>query len=137
MGCNAVILLDTHTLIWLDQGSKKLGKKAREKIDAAFDEDALSVSAITWWEVAMLQDKGRIKLPPMRGWYRELIDMGLKEIPIDGLIGVGAVELEQFHGDPADRLITATAMLCNATLITADKHILDWRGSLDRSNARH
>jgi len=137
MGCDAVILLDTHTLIWLDQGSKKLGKKARKKIDAAFTEDLLSVSAITWWEVAMLQDKGRIKLPPIRSWYRELIDMGLKEIPVDGLIGIGAVELEQFHGDSADRLITDTAILYNATLITADKHILDWRGSLDRSNARH
>ena len=136
MGCDEVILLDTHTLIWLDQGSNKLGKSARDRIDEAFGADKLAVSAISWWEAAMLQSKRRVVLPPIRGWYRDLLDSGLQEIPIDGLTGITSVEIAPFHGDPADRMITATAILADATLITADENILSWQGDLKRADAR-
>ena len=136
MGCNEVILLDTHTLIWLDQGNQNLGKKTRKLIDTALKTDSLAVSSITWWEAAMLQSKNRIELPPIQSWYRELIDAGLEEIPVDGLTGIAAAELKPFHGDPADRIITATAILKNATLVTANENILSWRGELKRSDAR-
>ena len=136
MGRDAVILLDTHALIWLDEGSDKLGTQTHKLIDAAFREDTLAVSAMTWWEAAMLQSKGRVELPPVRGWYRELMDAGLTEIPLDGETAIASVELERFHGDPADRIIAATAMLRGATLITADEKILGWDGGLDRHDAR-
>ena len=136
MGRDAVILLDTHVLIWLDEGSDKLGTQTHKLIDAAFREDTLAVSAMTWWEAAMLQSKGRVELPPVRGWYRELMDAGLTEIPLDGEMAIASVELERFHGDPADRIITATAILRGATLITADEKILSWDGGLNRHDAR-
>ncbi len=136
MGCDAVILLDTHVLIWLDEGSDRLGARARKLIDATFREESLAVSAMTWWEAAMLQSKGRVELPPVRGWYRDLMDAGLMEIPMDGETGMVSVELEGFHGDPADRIIVATAMLRGATLMTADEKILGWSGLLDRCDAR-
>ena len=80
MGSDEVIVLDTHTLVWLDQGSEWLGKTARQTIDRAFESEALSVSAISFWELAVLKSKGRIELPPLGKWRQELIDMGLNRI---------------------------------------------------------
>ncbi len=130
-----MIFLDTHVLVWLDQGSEKLGKNAQSKIDQAFGADRLAVSAIVFWELAILQAKGRIELPPLQRWRRELLEMGLKEIPIDGAIGIQATEITGFHADPADRLIVATAIRWEAILVTADSHILTWSGEMQCVNA--
>ena len=132
-----MMLLDTHVLVWLDAGDDKLGKQAQRAIESAFETDELAVCAISFWELAMLQQRGRIPLPPLRAWRRELLDMGLREIAVDGEIGVGATELPVFHPDPADRLIVAAAMRRNAVLITADTRILEWRASLERVDARY
>ena len=67
-------------------------------------------------------------------WRRDLLAQGLIEIPVNGLIGVRAGLLPGLHGDPADRLIVATA-LEGHELITADRRILDWPGKLNRMDA--
>jgi len=132
-----VILLDTHTLIWLDSGDKKLGAQTRRRIDNALQEEELAVSAISFWEVAMLVDRGRIELSlPTLLWRRDLLSAGLVEIPVSGEIGIAAATLESFHGDPADRVITATAILREAQLFTADDKILRWSGQVERHDAR-
>ena len=136
MGSDEVIVLDTHTLVWLDQGSERLGKTARQTIDRAYESEGLSVSAISFWELAVLKSKGRIELPPLRKWRQDLIDMGLIEFPVSGDIGISSAELTNFHPDPADRLIIATALWQDATLLTADKRILGWGGTLERLDAR-
>ena len=130
------MLLDTHVLVWLDAGSDKLGKQARHAIETAFEAGSLAVSAISFWELAMLQQRGRIALPPIRTWREELLDMGLREIAVDGEIGLAAAELQDFHPDPADRLIVATAISQDAVLVSADARILEWRGALARVDAR-
>ncbi len=127
-----MILLDTHVLVWIDQGSDKLGKNARYEIEQAFKADRLGVSAISFWELAMLRIKDRIDLPPLHRWRRELLEMGLKETPIDGTIGIQATDLSNFHADPADRIIVATAIGLQATLVTADRQILAWGGEMQR-----
>ena len=58
MESEPVIVLDTHTLIWLDAGLEKLGTGAREQLDAALQNDSLAVSPISFWEVGMLDHKG-------------------------------------------------------------------------------
>ena len=84
----------------------------------------------------MLRSKGRLDFPENVGlWRRELLGQGLVEIPVDGEIGVRAYELAGFHGDPADRIIVATA-LQGHRLVTADERILGWPGSLNRLDAR-
>ena len=84
----------------------------------------------------MLQAKGRIRLSQdVRSWRARLLRDGLVEIPVDGDIALLANELEDFHGDPADRIIVATA-LGGHTLITADNRILSWSGRLARLDAR-
>jgi PIN domain nuclease of toxin-antitoxin system len=109
----SVILLDTHVLVWLDEASPRLGSDAIVRIDAAFQADNIAVSAISFWEVAMLVRKGRIRLDmDLSIWRNDLLEQGIIELPVTGEIGIKAAGLESFHGDPADRLIAATALLC-------------------------
>ena len=133
-----MIVMDTHALIWLANGSGDLGRTARTKLDAALREGGLAVSAISFWECGMLVDKGRITLSidPMQ-WRTDLLASGLEELPVTGRTGIAAARLPNFHGDPADRLIVATALENDAHLATADHAILDWSGSLQRMDARN
>ena len=132
-----MIVLDTHTLVWLDTGNKLLGKGSLKSIDQALADNALTVSAISFWEVAMLARKGRLTLDlPIEIWRKQLIEKGLIELPMDGNIGIKAAELQEFHGDPADRIIVATALSTGSLLITADKKILAWGGLSQKLNAQ-
>ena len=132
-----MILLDTHVLIWLTEGLRDLGPKARAAADEALVAGELAVSAITFWEIAMLEQKGRIRIiQPLSSYRREILDKGLSEIPLSGELGIQAARLAQFHSNPADRIITATATTFRATLLTADSRILDWQSPLRRMDAR-
>lgn len=132
-----MIVLDTHALVWLAEGLADLGHEARAAADRALAEGALAVSAISFWEVAMLVEKGRLRaVQPLPAWRRELLDSGLTEIPVSGEVGITAVALPDLHPDPADRIIVATASLHRATLVTADRRLLDWSGALHRIDAR-
>jgi PIN domain nuclease of toxin-antitoxin system len=110
---------------------------ARQSIDAAQKDNGLAVSAISFWEIAMLVAKGRIVMDiPLSAWRQDLLNLGLVEIPVDGEVGIAAVQFEDLHNDPADRIIIATALLQRAVLVTADHRILEWPGKLDRLDAR-
>ncbi|MDE2935584.1 MAG: type II toxin-antitoxin system VapC family toxin [Chloroflexota bacterium] len=129
-------MLDTNALLWLRTGQSSLGDVCRHRIDEAFRKDELSVSAISFWEVALLQARGRIEFPEqVDSWRLELLGQGVKEIPVDGDVGIRAVLLRDFHADPADRIIVATAQ-AGHTLVTADRKILDWQGALRKLDAR-
>lgn len=131
------MVLDTHALIWLTEGQRRLGNKARRLTDEALARDALVVSAITFWEVAMLFQRGRIQLVlPAGEWRRTVLEQGVRELPLTGDVGIVAANLIGFHPDPADRFITATALLNRAPLLTADERILKWSGTLLRHDAR-
>ena len=72
----------------------------------------------------MLRDRGRIQYPDdVALWRREQLGQGMVEIPVDGEIGVRAATMVDFHADPADRIIVATA-LGGHRLVTADERIL-------------
>ena len=105
-------------------------------LDDALRHQEIAVSAITFWEVAMLKSKGRLGFPEDVGlWRREVLGQGVAEIPVDGEIGIRANALPDFHSDPADRIIVATA-LGGHLLLTADDRILGWSGTLNRLDAR-
>ena len=74
-------------------------------------------------------------IPDIRAWWESLAAAGLKVIDVSTEIAIRANELEDFHDDPADRIIVATA-LDNHLLMTSDAKILNWRGGLERVNAR-
>ena len=60
----------------------------------------------------------------------------VREIALDGRIGIRATQLENLHGDPADRFIVATSLQQQAALITADENLLTWQSELVRQHAR-
>lgn len=127
------MILDTHTLLWMDRNDSALGSEARRRIEADWQAGRVAVSAISFWEVAILAERGRIVLPkPVTLWREDWIRTGLIEFPVDGRIALLATQLENLHRDPADRFIMATAIECNMPLMTADRLILSWTGSLVR-----
>ena len=120
-----MILLDTHVLVWLDEANPRIGSKAIERIDAEFQSGNIAVSAVSFWEVGTLIRKGRIRLEmDLLSWRDDFLRQGVKEVPLTGAIGILASSLRGFHGDPADRMIAATAHHHSYTLLTADQRIL-------------
>jgi PIN domain nuclease of toxin-antitoxin system len=131
MGCTVVIILDTHVLVWLDAGSPRLSKPLVETIDQALSKGELAISTMSFWEIGMLIEKGRLQLAmPLALWRSELLRKGLTELPVSGDIAMRAAQLDGFHGDPMDRLIVSSALVHSASLCTADQKILQWQGSL-------
>ena len=130
------MILDTHTLLWVDRNDPKLGSMARLQIEVAWRAGLLAVSAISFWEATMLAERDRISLPtsPER-WRADWLRAGLVEVPIDGWIVLQSCQLTNFHRDPADRFIVATALDRGLPLMTADKKILEWEGTLNRLDA--
>lgn len=133
----AGVILDTHALLWLDRNDPSLGPAARGWIETAWRAGQVAVSAITFWEAAMLHERGRITLPvAAENWRQDWLKAGLIEIPVDGRIALLSCSLAEFHRDPADRFIAASAMIRNLPLLTADQKILDWAGQLTCLDAR-
>jgi PIN domain nuclease of toxin-antitoxin system len=132
-----VILLDTHVLWWLDQKISTMGVQARAAADNALSEDKLAVSAISFGEVAALITRRRLALEPsVRAWRHRILGQGVLEAPVDGEVAIRAVDLPDLHRDPADRLIVASALALDATLLTADGRLLASPGPLRRADAR-
>lgn len=120
------ILLDTHVWLWI-AGGERIAPTARRLIEAASGEEGLVMSPISIWEVGMLAAKGRIAVQPdCLGWVSvALAKTGVRLLPMSAQIAVGSSFLpDGFHGDPADRIIVASAIAAPATLITRDARIL-------------
>jgi PIN domain nuclease of toxin-antitoxin system len=117
----AVIVLDTHAWFWLVASPDRLSERAVMAIDAA---DQIGVSAISCWEIAMLAEKKRIEMDrPTRQWLDDaLASTGTVLLTLDPAVAALAARLP-LHGDPADRLIVATAITASAELLTKDQQI--------------
>jgi PIN domain nuclease of toxin-antitoxin system len=136
MGRAKMILLDTHAAIWIVRNDAALGRKARELAVAALDDGQLAISAISFWEIALLIARARLRSLDDPAETRLLImRAGIREIPLTGDIAIIAVELDALHSDPADRFIAATAVAHDAALMTADEALLRWRSKIKRINA--
>lgn len=137
------LLLDTDALLWLSQGSPRLGAEARTVIDQASDGGSVRFSAVSMLEATRLHWAGKIDLaraPAM--WFRDLLRGGVHEIPITSEIAILAgslTALHGFHADPADQLITATAIITRRRMVTSDRKTLNWasgRREIDCLDAR-
>jgi PIN domain nuclease of toxin-antitoxin system len=119
-----VILLDTHSLIWWVTKDKKLSPAAFAAIED--DGPEILVSSMTIWEIALLVTHGRLGLSKsLEAWVASVEKIDKVEfIPVDNDIAVGAITLPgEFHKDPADRIIIATARKFGAPIVTADDKI--------------
>ncbi len=123
------LLLDTYIWIWLVNGDPVLGNNALAAIERAAAAGSVLVAAISVWEVAMIEAKGRIVLAkPCAQWVREALSApGLALAPLTPEVAVESCQLPgAFHDDLADRLIVATARVGDATLVTRDERILTY-----------
>ena len=123
-----VYVLDTHVWIWLvNGGPEHLLPGATDAIGQASAGSALAISAISVWEVAMLEARGRLQLQmDCLLWVAEATQRaGLRIIPLSPEIAVASTRLPgEVHGDPSDRIIVATARHEGAVLITRDRALL-------------
>lgn len=127
---NELWLLDTHIWIRLLNGDPLLQSAPfLNGISQREESGKIRIAAITLWETAMLVSKGRLSLSmPVREWLEQAAAMpGLTVLPLSPEIAADSCFLPgDFHGDPADRLITASARVHSATLLTFDKAILEY-----------
>lgn len=122
-----MIVLDTHVWLWWISNPENLSLAANRAIDKAITESSIIISSISTWEIALLVDKGRLKLSvDIRDWVRKTESLPfVRFVPVDNTISLRSVSLPgQFHSDPADRIITATAMTMGLPLITKDEKII-------------
>ncbi len=125
-----MVVIDTHVLIWWVSGSKLLSKPASKTInDTLESNDEIIISSISAWEVAMLIQKDRLVLNmDVENWVDEVSQIeGVRFMSVDNEIGIKSTMLPgDFHKDPADRFIVATARKLAVPLITADEKIINY-----------
>lgn len=117
------VLLDTHVVHWWSAEPERVSAPARTALE---DADELAVAAISWFELAWLARHERITLNiPVRSWL-EGLSAQLRTLGVTPAIADAAVALPaSFPGDPADRLIYATAVEHDLRLVTKDRALLD------------
>lgn len=125
-----LLVLDTHIWIWALNGEiDRLSPECVSAIESMGEGGQLGVSAISVWEVGMLEAKGRIQLGAVCiDWVREALSApGVRLLPLTPEIAIESSRLPgEFHGDPADRILAATSRIMGATLITKDQKLLSY-----------
>ena len=131
------ILLDTHVWIWSQESPERIGANARNLL--ADENNALFVSTVSSLEIARLIEGNRLTLAGrLQTWVSESLDALLADtVPLTHEIAIAAYDLPgDFHRDPADRMLAATAAVHDLTLMTADERIIDYPHLLS-FDARH
>ena len=124
-----MIVLDTHIWIWWISNPEKLSTNAANAIETAVKENGIIISSISTWEMALLIKKGRLNLSiDVRDWVRKTENLPfVRFIAVDNTISLRSLSLPgDFHPDPADRIITATALTIAAPLVTKDEKIRNY-----------
>jgi PIN domain nuclease of toxin-antitoxin system len=123
------ILLDTHVWIWIAAGNPILSPNSRKSIDRARDHEHLFISPISAWEISKLVERKKISLEmDLMDWIKQWIELpGITIAELSIPVAVLSNRLPGIiHGDPADRILIASAYEHNAVLVTADEKILEY-----------
>ena len=121
-------LLDTCVLLWMVMEKSQLSEKAKSIL--ADPRAGCHVSSITAFEIGQKNAKAKLDLPlPPEDWFPLSMELhNIVSIPLDHRIALKAASLPTLHSDPFDRLLIATAMEHQLTLITPDQHIRQYPG---------
>jgi PIN domain nuclease of toxin-antitoxin system len=124
-----VILLDTHLWIWWINDSPRLTEQHKQWIQD-YQTQGLGISIISCWEVAKLVEKNRLVLSiSVDEWLQTALAYpGVQLLNLTVPILVQSTQLTEFHNDPADQIIVATAKVYDCLLLTADGKILNYAG---------
>jgi len=123
------VILDTHVLLWSLLQPEELTEETKSKVEQEHKKQNLLVSSISLWEIAMLSHKKRIHIfEPIKNFLSSIEEIsGINICEISAEVAAESILLQNnFHGDPADRIIVSTARVYSATLLTRDKQILHW-----------
>jgi PIN domain nuclease of toxin-antitoxin system len=117
-----MIVLDTHALLWWIEDRGRLSKTAAAAI---VQHSPAVVSPISFWEIAVLIQRGRIEIDrELMRWSRDLLADGATRVAaLTPTVAIAAGQLPNFHGDPADRFIYATARELEVPLLSKDSQI--------------
>ena len=120
----SLIVLDTHALIWWVSAPARLSTRARRAMSTAARRESMVASAISLFEIATAVRRGRLELgQPLAQWLSDLrLLPELRFEPVNADIAQAAGGFaDPMSGDPADRIIAATAIALQAKLVTADQ----------------
>jgi PIN domain nuclease of toxin-antitoxin system len=119
------MLLDTHVWVWWLAGGGNLSAVEYQALELSAETETLTVSAISLWEVQMLYSLRRLSLDrAFEPWLLEAtLPDSVRVVPIDTSIILELDRMPPMHGDPADRLIVATARAHDLPLATHDRRI--------------
>lgn len=123
-----MIVLDTHIWIWWVHDDKKLTQAQRDVITAN-ENDLIGIPAISCWEIAKLVELERLELPSsLEEWFELALSYpGVQLLALTPEIVIESTQLPgQFHRDPADQMIVATARIYDCPLVTSDEKILNY-----------
>lgn len=123
------LLLDTCALLWFVEGSDKMSTRARELVEDATND--VAVSLVSFWEITIKFHKGTLALPMTPpSWFAAAVDpyafrvLGVERRDIEALHALGPPVA---HRDPFDRLLLATALQRGLTFVTPDEHLNEYR----------
>lgn len=134
---SALVLFDTHAIVWSVAGDRRLGPETRMLLKRALATGIGAISAATSYELTWITARRQINLPAPPGRVLDDLAMaGMHILGIDDPIARDAATLDVDHGDPIDRLIAATAIRTTALLVTADEKLLESRLGLKTHDAR-
>jgi PIN domain nuclease of toxin-antitoxin system len=119
------LLLDTHILLWWVSGDRKLSKALRATI--ASTDNAIAVSAATFWELAIKKQLGRVDVDLAKLQAAVAAD-GFEEMPVEIAHTLRLQALPDLHRDPFDRLLIAQSIEGACRLVTRDEQILAYAG---------
>ncbi|MBK6973877.1 MAG: type II toxin-antitoxin system VapC family toxin [Sterolibacteriaceae bacterium] len=121
-----MIVLDTHVLLWWLSGAPQLSPAASLAVAEAASADRVIASTISVLEIATAARRGRLQLSmPVAQWLadvRQLPELRFEPVTA-GIAELAGSFADEIHGDPADRLIAATAIALACPLVTADKKL--------------
>ncbi len=126
---NGPLVVDTHVLLWALLEPEELRETTKKHISLAQENNQLLISSISLWEIAMLYLKKRINIyEPIKDFLESIVNIDgaiIKDLSPE-IAAESILLVDDFHGDPADRIIVATTKVHGAVLLTRDHKILNW-----------
>lgn len=120
-----MIVLNTHIWVWWVHGDEHLTATQATIIEAN-ETDVIGVNVISLWEIAKLVEYHRLELPcPLLDWFDQALRYpGIRQIDLTPKIAIESSQFPgEFHRDPADQIIVATARIYDCPLVTSDSRI--------------